>query len=256
MKNKHRIIWMERVDSTNDEARRHISDIANLSVVSALSQTDGRGQRGNSWSSEPGKNLLFSIAVRFGSDKVEPIKAYDQFVISEIAALTVVDFLATYGIEAKVKWPNDIYVDDRKICGILIENSLEGSELKHSIIGIGLNINQRNFDVTLPNPTSMAICQDNMTYDIHICMEELMDIFTDYLERYCHIKGGYGRLRKMYLAQMWRIDEAARFIDRTGTEPIEFSGIIKGLSDIGQLIVETEKGELREFAFKEISYII
>ena len=249
------IIWIERVDSTNEEVKRHISDIDNLSVLSAFEQTAGRGQRGNTWSSKAGENLLFSIVVKFGQDGVEPLKAYDQFVISEIAALSVVDLLAINDIEARVKWPNDIYVGTEKICGILIENSLSGSGLSHSIIGIGLNVNQTEFDPTLPNPTSMQIISGEH-YDTHGILEQFTDIFKDYLDRYCHIKGGYGRLRKLYLAQMWRKDEPSTFIDHTSEQPAEFKGTIRGLSDVGHMLIENEEGELREFAFKEISYIL
>ena len=249
------IIWIERVDSTNEEVKRHISDIDNLSVLSAFEQTSGRGQRGNTWSSKAGENLLFSIVVKFGQDGIEPLQAYDQFVISEIAALSVVDLLAINDIEARVKWPNDIYAGTEKICGILIENSLSGSELSHSIIGIGLNVNQTEFDPTLPNPTSMQIISGEH-YDIHGILEQFTDIFKDYLDRYCHIKGGYGRLRKLYLAQMWRKDEPSTFIDHTSEQPAEFKGTIRGLSDVGHMLIENEEGELREFAFKEISYIL
>ena len=92
MKNKHDIIWLEEVDSTNDEARRRISDIDNLSVVSAVRQTAGRGQRGNRWQSADGENLTFSIVLKFGADQLESMSASGQFVISEVAALSVVDF--------------------------------------------------------------------------------------------------------------------------------------------------------------------
>ena len=216
MAKKHDIIWLESVDSTNEECRRHISDIDNLSVVAALSQTSGKGQRCNRWISSPGENLTFSVALKFpisggaatGKSGLEPMHAYDQFVLSEITSLSVVELLAEHGIEAKIKWPNDIYVAEKKICGILIENSLRGEWIQHSIIGIGLNVNQRNFDVKLPNPTSMALCCESSglskhttshearsSFEIRKILEEFMVIFQAYLERYCHIRGGYGRLR-------------------------------------------------------------
>ena len=205
MAKKHDIIWLESIDSTNEECRRRISDIDNLSVVAALSQTSGKGQRGNVWLSEAGQNLTFSIVLKFPAKglkaEMEPMLAYDQFVLSEITSLAIVDLLADFGIEAKIKWPNDIYVGDRKICGILIENSLRGEWIQHSIIGIGLNVNQRNFDVTLPNPTSMVLCSGILEeYDLDYILEKLMDIFKHYIKKFCHIRGGYGRLNKMYLA--------------------------------------------------------
>jgi BirA family biotin operon repressor/biotin-[acetyl-CoA-carboxylase] ligase len=205
MTKKHDIMWVKSVDSTNEECRRRIYDIDNLSVVAAMSQSSGRGQRGNTWLSAPGENLTFSILLKFPSEEVasglEPMHAYDQFVLSEIAALSVVDLLADRGIKAKIKWPNDIYVGDRKICGMLIENSLRGEWLQQSIIGIGLNVNQRNFDVTLPNPTSMVLCNGiTEDYDLDYILEKFMDIFKHYITEFCHIRGGYGRINKMYLA--------------------------------------------------------
>ena len=275
MAKKHDIIWLDTVDSTNDEARRRISDLDNLSVLSAYRQSAGRGQRGNTWSAKAGENLTFSIIAKYAvtgislHNTLPPVRALDQFVISEIAALSVVDLLSSNGIDAKIKWPNDIYVGDRKICGILIEHSLKESYLSSSIIGIGLNVNQTHFDPALPNPTSMALCNSShaprsastfsrsqsSTFKLMPMLEEFMDIFNGYCSRYLNITGGYARLRKLYLAQLWRKDEQARYIDtRSG---IEFTGIIRDLSDIGHLLVEdTEKGELKEFAFKEIGYII
>ena len=273
MAKKHDIIWLDTVDSTNDEARRRISDLDNLSVMSAFAQTSGRGQRGNIWSSKAGENLTFSIVVKYADSSLKShntlpqVRAIDQFTISEITALTVVDLLSSHGINAKIKWPNDIYVGNRKICGILIEHSLKDAFLSTSIIGIGLNVNQTCFDPTLPNPTSMALCNpspaptpassrsQSSTFKLMPMLEEFMDIFNGYCSRYLNITGGYARLRKLYLAQLWRKDVPARYIDTNLDD--EFTGIIRGLSDIGHLIVEdTEKGELKEFAFKEIGYII
>ena len=306
MSKKHDIIWLVSVDSTNLEAQRHISDIDNLSVLSALEQTAGRGQRGNTWTSAPGENLMFSIVLKFACDPddsrqnlLSPLHARDQFALNEIASLSVVDFLSMHGISAKIKWPNDIYVGSKKICGILIENSLRGSGVSSSIIGIGLNINQRNFNVNLPNPTSMAACRVNSghseadatgQFDIRLCLSEFMDIFSAHVERFLSgsQKGtsaeSYVSLREMYLSRLWRLNETASFIDytalpsghydgpmnpattmsgssssdhQTAHEGRQFTGIIRGLSPIGHLMVEdTEKGELKEFTFKEIGYIL
>ena len=276
MTKKHDIIWLNTIDSTNDEARRRMDTLDNLSVLSAREQTKGRGQRGNTWSADPGENLTFSIVMRFGGHGgLIPVRALDQFVISEIAALTVVDLLASHDIEAKIKWPNDIYVGSKKICGILIENSVRDALLSTSIIGIGLNINQTVFDPSLPNPTSMALCTETNGSNLspEAVLEEFMDIFKSYCSRYLNITGGFTRLRRLYLSQLWCLNEPAEFIDLTtactssstetddnvGKQPTGriFNGTIKGLSPIGHLrILDTEKGELKEFAFKEIGYII
>ena len=257
MTKKHDIMWFDTIDSTNNEAKRHIATLDNLSVLSAMEQTEGRGQRGNTWSARPGENLTFSIVMKFGHEGLTPIRALDQFVISEIAALSVVDILGRHDIEAKVKWPNDIYVGSKKICGILIENSVRGAFLATSIVGIGLNINQTTFHPSLPNPTSMALCipSTGTSLSTEALLEEFMDIFKLYCFRYLNITGGYTRLRKLYLSQLWRLDEPAEFIDLTSNR--QFRGTIKGLSETGLLkVLDTEKGELKEFAFKEIGYII
>ncbi len=174
MAKKHDIMWFERLDSTNDEARRRICDIDNLSVVAALEQDSGRGQGDHVWLSENGKNLLFTVVLKFGEGE---FAARDIKRISDCAAESVVEFLGRRGIEAWIKLPNDVYVGGRKICGILIENSFKGEWVSYSIVGIGLNINQRNFDVNLPNPTSMALETDK-AYDLTVCLDEFLDIFS------------------------------------------------------------------------------
>lgn len=245
------IIWLGEVDSTNSEARRHISDIDNLSVVSALSQSQGRGQMGNTWSSAPGENLTFSIVMK--PEGLNAIRARDQFVLSEAAALTIVEFLSGHDIQAEIKWPNDIYVGNRKICGMLIENSLRGDTISHSIIGIGLNVNQRNFDVNLPNPTSMAILSGIGT-DIRKALEEITDTFRSICETMLASSEGRTRLHSLYLSRLWRLDEEHSYVE-TATGKA-FTGTIKGVSPTGRLLIETADGSLKEFAFKEISYII
>ena len=280
------IMWLDSVDSTNSEAKRHISDIDNLSVLSALSQSEGRGQKGNKWSSVPGENLTFSIVLKFGEETAGEaglsvagklrleVAAREQFVLTEITSLSIVEFLSRHGIKAKIKWPNDIYVGDKKICGVLIENSLRGENLSSSIIGIGLNVNQRNFDVNLSNPTSMAL-ETGLQEDIKGCLEEFMDIFQNTL--FAALSSDHN-LRDSYLSHLWRRNIPAQYIDLStqhielsnqhiepsahpspeGQHPgREFTGIIRNLSPIGHLQIEdTEKVELKKFAFKEISYIL
>lgn len=152
MKNNPDIIWLDKAESSNDEARKAIDALDNLSVVAVRCQTAGRGQGTNSWVSAPGENLTFSVVL-----KDLDISASEVIAISQITALSVVDFLKTHGITAKIKLPNDIYVGGRKICGILIENSICSGKLGWSIIGIGININQTVFPSHLPNPTSLLL---------------------------------------------------------------------------------------------------
>ncbi len=198
MENKTDIIWLDKVDSTNNEARRHILEIDNLSVLSALEQTTGRGQHGNKWSSQAGENLTFSIIV-----KDFRIKANEQSAISQATALSLTDLLESHGISARIKWPNDIYVRDEKICGILIENSLKGQEIDWSIIGIGLNVNQLTFPDDLPNPTSMGLCNtNNYPYDTRKLLEEFVGIFTGYHREYLNGNGSLDRLEQQFVSHL------------------------------------------------------
>ncbi|MDE6668417.1 MAG: biotin--[acetyl-CoA-carboxylase] ligase [Muribaculaceae bacterium] len=143
-------ISLDEVSSTNTWLAQHAAELPHLTMVTAARQIAGRGQRGNSWESEPGANLTFSLLIR-----PEDMPARSQFSISEATALAVTDLLATYGLTATVKWPNDIYVGDRKICGILIEHAVMGTSIMHSIIGVGLNVNQTRFISDAPNPVSL-----------------------------------------------------------------------------------------------------
>ena len=286
MADRHDIMWFDTLDSTNEEVRRRIDSLDNLSVVSALTQTEGRGQRGNSWSSAPGENLTFSIILKFrrgnasseesscDSAVLPQLKAVDQFVLSEISSLALVRLLENHGIRASVKWPNDIYIGSCKVCGMLIENSLLGSSVSSSIIGIGLNVNQRNFDVSLPNPTSMLLEDMKKEYDLKALLDEFMDIFITFFDRFMDDRqDSFDELRDEYLSHLWRLNETARFIDYTvlpsghsdmpvvagvvNGEGREFTGIIRGLSPIGHLLVEDlDAIALREFSFKEIGYIL
>ena len=146
------IIWLDEVKSTNEYLRSHIESLDNLSVVAARSQTEGRGQGVHKWHSQAGQNLTFSILL-----KKPDLQATRQSEISDTTAQSIVELLERHGIQTWIKPPNDIWVSDKKICGLLIEHSLRGDRIMWSIIGIGLNVNQTTFPDDLPNPTSMAL---------------------------------------------------------------------------------------------------
>ena len=148
------IIWYEKLGSTNDEARRRLPDLANLSVVSTKSQSAGRGQGDHSWYSTPGTNLTFSFVLHY-ADFDAPLPVSDALLITCLTTLGIREYLLSEGIEARIKWPNDIWVGDKKICGILIENILDEDKVAHSIIGVGLNVNEEGWPAELPNPVSM-----------------------------------------------------------------------------------------------------
>lgn len=149
------IVWYDCLDSTNFELRRRIGALDNLSVIAARYQTAGRGQGSHSWLSPAGENLTFSMLLRPGGPDEGRLPAAGALNITRLATLSIHAFLQEEGVTARIKWPNDIWVDDRKICGMLIENIVDGGVITDSIIGIGINLNQRAFDPSLPNPVSL-----------------------------------------------------------------------------------------------------
>lgn len=245
MTDKHDILWIESADSTNDAVRRQINEMDNLSVLAAECQTAGRGQKGNRWFSGSGRNLTFSIFLQ------PELQATRQFRISQITALSIIQLLGRHKINASVKWPNDIYVQDRKICGILIENTLRGDSIRHSIIGIGLNVNQESFPHEIPNPTSMRL-ETGKAFNLRKLLEEYIGIFKlmimEMISDETHLT------EREYMKYLWRKDVDHQYQDmRTGHI---FTGKIIGVSESGCLLVKKKEGEPKEFAFKEISYII
>lgn len=236
-------IFLEETTSTNDVARE--TQYRHGDLIAAEYQTAGRGQRGNRWSSSAGKNLMFSIVL-------EPtfLPATRQFLLSEAVALALADTLAGYGIEARIKWTNDIYVADKKITGILIEHDLCGANLARTIVGIGLNVNQTEFDPSLPNPTSMRTVAGR-EFD----RREVLDrLYGNLMRRYAVLEtGGDERLRSDYHRLLYRLDEPHTFRTPDG-EP--FTGTIRGVEPDGGLVVETEDGMRRSYLFKQIEFVI
>lgn len=241
-------IWLDTVDSTQEEVRRRIGELGNLTAVAALFQTAGKGQRGNKWSSGRGENLTFSLLLRPGRDGVRRIPAKEQFYISIVSSLAVKELLDSYGLRPTIKWPNDIYIGNKKICGMLIENilSTEGM-VDASIIGIGINVNQTDFPPQLMNPVSMAKVT-HTEYDIK-------DVLKAFLERFCSLLDEDPEaLRQRYMDSLFRFGIKADYTDTKTGET--FTGTIKGIDGEALLYVEMPDGSLRKFAFKEISYIL
>lgn len=245
-----KIIRLEEVDSTNNEIKRRGDSLDNLAVIITDKQTAGRGQAGNKWLSPPGENLTFSILLRPGYDGLPAIKAAKQFLISRIATLSVSDLLEENGIKCRIKWPNDIYVGNKKICGMLIENTLTSDQVASSIIGIGLNVNQDVFSPELMNPTSMYKVSGEK-YGLEKCLQVFLKNFALYMA----LAGGKEEdIKEKYLARLYRLGELSGFRDIK--EDKVFKGRIKGVAENAKLIVEMPDGSDKEFAFKEISYII
>ena len=149
------ILWLKSATSTNYELRQRKDSLDNLSIIAAFEQTKGRGQGDHSWYSSPYTNLTFSMLLRFPEQGGFSLDSSDMLLITQISTLGIVDYLSEKGVNARIKWPNDIWVGDKKICGILIENILDGRQIRESIVGIGLNLNEENWPSELPNPVSL-----------------------------------------------------------------------------------------------------
>ena len=229
--------------STNDDARDekyHEGD-----VVWADFQTAGRGQRGHEWHSRKGENLTFSVVL-------EPtfVPIAEQFSVSEVVALSLVDMLAEYGIGAKIKWTNDIYVGDKKLVGILIEHSLAPNSLRRTVVGVGINVNQTEFDASLPNPVSMAQLLGNK-----LDAEDVLKCFLTHLQRNYEVlrSGGKAELHDRYNELLYRKDEYHTYALPSGEK---FSAKIVATAPSGALSLQDETGKTKDYLFKEVEFII
>ena len=166
------IEWLDTTDSTNSELRRRLDSLDNLSVVAARFQTAGRGQGSHTWLSPEDENLTFSVLLKFGTDGLPGLPASEAVRITQMATLSIRSYLLTEHIDSRIKWPNDIWVKDRKICGMLIENILDGKEVAYSIVGIGINLNQKTFDPALPNPVSLSQLTGK-NYSLPVTLEDI-----------------------------------------------------------------------------------
>lgn len=237
------LYYFKELTSTIDEARdgRYVHG----DVVVAELQTAGRGQRGKKWSSATGENLTFSVVLDTSFMRVD-----EQFLLLQTVALALTDMFAEYGLDARIKWTNDIYVGDRKIVGVLIDHSLGADGmLARSGAGIGVNVNQKRFDKWLPNPTSMAL-ETGREYD----RREVLERFCAKLaERFETLKtGDREALQRDYHSKIYRLDTPARFALPDGTE---FTGTIRGVGPGGELAVESHDG-IKNYLYREVSFII
>lgn len=239
----YNIIDLEECESTNSRLAGIARQSPDGTVVITSRQTAGRGQRGNSWEAEPGKNLTFSLLL-----KPEQVAAHDQFYISEAVALGIADSLRRYlpGSPVTVKWPNDIYAGDKKICGILIENSLSGNLIGHSIAGIGINVNQRIFVSDAPNPVSTFIITGK-ELPLDILLAEVLDAIYDRLRQPVDLR------HSDYLASLWR-REGGDYRDAATGE--EFHAVITDVAPTGHLSLLDTFGNTHTYAFKEVRALI
>ena len=241
-----KLIKLDAIDSTNDFLKRLSGEqvLENFTVVTAENQTNGKGQMGAKWESETGKNLMFSVFINNLLNNISEI-----FDLNIAVALSVLTTLEKNNIpNLSIKWPNDILSDNKKVAGILIENTIKNNVEISSIIGVGLNVNQKNFD-ELPKATSLAVIMKK-----EIEKELILNQFLECLQL------NYDLLLNKSTSQLWYNYNKKLFkkgIPMTFSFPDEskFMGIIKGVNSSGKLEVKLENGTIETYGIKEIQLL-
>ena len=236
---------LDVVDSTNrylrDGADNLWTDGKDIVAVTAVRQTAGRGQRGNVWSSKEGENLLLSMLVRPGSS----LEVANQFLLSQAVAVSLHAAMKCYGIETKLKWPNDIYVGNRKLAGILVELDYSGAFVEQAIVGIGLNVNQTEFPPMDRVPVSMKML---LGKDIPV-EDVLRDVLFHFSHYYQEMRCGCKEtVFAAYRELLFGLGEERHFVDAQGP----FMATIEGTEPDGHLLLRRSDGTLSRYAFKEV----
>ena len=236
------IIHLSDVDSTNNFAAKLLLEnlCQNGAVIMADVQTQGKGQRGNVWLSESRKNLLTSFIF-----KPDNLSAEKQSVLTWATSLSLLKTLRKFNIEAKIKWPNDIYVREKKIAGILIENHLQGLKITCSIIGIGMNINQTLFENL--NATSLLLETNKI-----IEPRNFLDILLTEMNAHFDLVNSYNlsSLKTNYEFNLFQINELKEYEDEFG----KFSGKIVGTTAEGKILIE-KSDSIRAYDLKEVVFL-
>ncbi|WP_394420756.1 biotin--[acetyl-CoA-carboxylase] ligase [Tenacibaculum mesophilum] len=241
-----KIIKLNAIDSTNSFLKNMVSKVVvdDFTVVVAKTQTKGRGQMNSEWVVEEGENLTFSVFSRFVGLNIREHK-YLNFSVS----LSVFQALKALGIpNLSVKWPNDILSGNKKIVGILIENTLKGNDLVSSVIGIGVNVNQASFPENLPNASSIKMILGK-EFDLEMLLESILMKLKDYFNLL--EKKEYDLLEKAYLKVLYKKNVPTMFKNSQNTL---FMGKIIGVSKSGNLQIELENETIQEFGLKEVSF--
>lgn len=242
------ILHIAETESTNmlmKQMLRNSTTPTEFFIITADFQNDGKGQIGNKWESEKDKNLLFSMLLY---PKHIPIA--EQFIISQLVSVSIIESLKELCKEETenffVKWPNDIFWKDKKLGGILIENVLRGANIHTTTIGIGININQEVFISDAPNPVSLSQIAGR-TYDKRVLLDSIIANIKQY-----YIENNQTYIRNKYMETLYR--NTGFHLYRTDDE--EFSAKIINIALDGKLSLETSSGQIRDFYFKEVEFII
>lgn len=238
------MIILDSIDSTNNYAMGLLrtNSAANGLAIFAQEQTAGKGRRGKAWKSNKNENIMMSIIA-----DAHHLSINHQFKISAAAALATFDLFNFYRLNQKIKWPNDIFLNDRKAAGILIENVIKGHVWQWSVIGIGVNVNQTEFEGADYNPTSLRQIT-NQTYNV---IELAAQLRLNVIERYRQLKeGNFGRMINEYNKNLFRLNEKVKL--KKGN--IVFETVIKGVTEQGELI--TFDTMERKFGFDEVQWVL
>jgi len=240
-----KLIKIDAIDSTNEflKGLSNKQGVQNFTVVTAESQMKGKGQMGAKWDSESGKNLIMSVLV---SDFLFDIE--DVFNLNVVVSLAVINVLESYNIpELSIKWPNDIMSANKKIGGILIENSIKGDGTISSVVGLGLNINQIQFE-NLPRASSLAvIC--NANFDKEEILFQIVDKLEEMIPLYNEKAAS---IWEDYSGKLFKIGIPTAFSDENNQN---FMGIITGVSNIGKLQIQLEDDSICEYNLKEVQML-
>lgn len=238
-------IHISETPSTNALLKSYLQDrdLSDFTLLYTDHQTKGRGQMGSIWNSQKDKNIACSIYKEF-----KGIHISEQFIISMSVALGITDALEElYVPKLKIKWPNDIYSSNKKIAGILIETNMSGTELSSAIIGIGINVNQQKFE-GLPQASSLINCVGRPTdrsYLMHLIIEKLS-------KRFEKMDLSYDSIRKEYESKLYRKDKVSLF---KGEQIGKVNGIIKGINEKGQLLIDIDHRGVMNFNLKEVQLL-
>ncbi len=241
----HNIVKIKQARSSNNYAIEQVRDneVKEGTVFLAYEQTAGKGQLNNSWESEPGKNLTFSILLKPGFLEIR-----HQFMLSKIVCLGIESVLSDYVPGVKIKWPNDIYVADKKICGILIENSVMNGRILHSVVGIGINVNQDLFLSDAPNPVSLKNLV-NQLFDLDDLLGTLLKSIDLYYQK---LKRGEDHIiNESFTSKLYQLNERKWYRDELHT----YQGEIVGVNTIGQLIIQEPGSTVHAYHFKQVEYL-
>ncbi|WP_294606353.1 biotin--[acetyl-CoA-carboxylase] ligase [uncultured Bacteroides sp.] len=246
------LIILPETDSTNNHltqlCNEQQSAVREFTTIIAERQTAGKGQRGNSWESEDCRNITFSFVLY-----PTFVEARRQFVLSQIVSLSIKEELDEWTEGISIKWPNDIYWNEKKICGILIENDLSGHHIGRSISGIGVNINQETFRSNAPNPVSLKQIT-GQEYDRYLILANIMRRLKEY---YSLLQTGTSgdaanHIAERYAHSLFRREGFHRYADADG----EFLACLLRVEPDGRFILEDQTGKERGYLFKEVQYIL